>query len=251
MRNAHQKERLGGFAPQSDKVLIGVRPCSKIDCLIIKMTNRKNLTGGRILKRVCLCQDDSPKARRICPPRKIWPVIAQRVEVGGLIPPSFTRRNVNRVLKFTLSKVGVKDSREFTSKVFRRGAAQELLTSCNSLEVIRGSGGWWGSGFRSYVDVEMDPSFRISRCLFALSGDSASNDERVSRYTADKKRRQQWRKAAAKATVLSSASFSISPKSSVTPWESLGVKSLGVQDPPLPVLRILKYHYKRNHKSSL
>ena len=87
IRKAHRKERLEEFVPQSDKVLIGVRPCAKIDCLIIKMTNRKNLTGGGIIKRVCLCQDDSPRAHRICPPRKIWPVVSQRVEAGGLIPP--------------------------------------------------------------------------------------------------------------------------------------------------------------------
>ena len=85
-----------------------------------------------------------------------------------------------------MSKVGFKDSREFTSNAFRHGGAQELLKSGNSLEVIRGPGGWWGSGFRIYVAVEMDRAFRISRCLVAISGDSPSDDERVSRDPADK-----------------------------------------------------------------
>ena len=54
MRKAHRHERIEEFIPQNDKVLIGVRPCSKIDCLIIKMSQRKNLSGGCILKRACL-----------------------------------------------------------------------------------------------------------------------------------------------------------------------------------------------------
>ena len=178
-----------------------------------------------------MCQYDSPKARKICHRRRISPLIAQRVEVGGPISPSFTRRNVNRVLKFSLSKVGPKDSRKFTSNAFRRGATQELLTSGNSLDVIKGSGGWWGSGFRSYVDVAMGHAFRISRCLITLSEDSSSDDERVSRYTADRNRRRRWRKTAAKVTVLSSASSSVSSTSSGAPWESMGAESLGVQDP--------------------
>ena len=32
-----------------------------------------------------------------------------------------------------------------------------------------GPGGWWGFGFRRYVDLEMDRAFRISRALIALS----------------------------------------------------------------------------------
>ena len=124
---------------------------------------------------------------------------------------------MNRVLKSPLTKIGFKDSRKFTSKAFRRGATQELLTAGNSLEVIKGSGGWWGSGFRSYVDVEMDRAFRISLCLVALSGDSSSDDERVSRNRADRNRRRRWRKTAARATVLSSESSSVSSTSSGAP----------------------------------
>ena len=217
MKRAHRRERLEEFSPQHEQVLIGVRSCSKIDCLIVKMNRRKNLSGGCILKRACLCSDDSSKAKKICPPHRIWPIIAQRVNVGGLIFPTHTRHNINRILKFTLSKIGFKDGPKYTSKAFRRGATQELLTTGNSLEVIKGSGGWWGSGFRSYVDIEMDHAFRISRCLIALSDDSSSEDNRVTRDQADRNRRRRWRKTAAKGAVLSSASSSISSTSSGTP----------------------------------
>ena len=45
----------------------------------------------------------------------------------------------------------------------------------NPLEVINGAGGWRGSGFRIYVDLEMDRAFRIPRALIALI-DSDSSD---------------------------------------------------------------------------
>ena len=45
MRRACDHERLADFVPQNDKVLIGVRPCSGVGCLILKMAWRKNLAG--------------------------------------------------------------------------------------------------------------------------------------------------------------------------------------------------------------
>lgn len=50
MRRAHRRERLEGFSPQNDNVAIGVRPCSEIDWLIVKMNRRKDLSRGCILK---------------------------------------------------------------------------------------------------------------------------------------------------------------------------------------------------------
>ena len=64
----------------------------------------------------------------------------------------------------------------------------------NSLEVVKGSGGWWGSGFRSYVDLEMDHAFRISRALIALSDSDSSDTGDLPRGDReDKKRRRKWR----------------------------------------------------------
>ena len=99
-------------------------------------------------------------------------------------------------------KLGFADGAEYTSKAFRRGATQELLQGGNSLDVIKGSGGWAGSGFRSYVDLEMDTSFRIARLLVVLSDDESSEDERVKkRNRDDKKRRQKWRRQTAKGSL--------------------------------------------------
>ena len=101
------------------------------------------------------------------PTRRAWPLIARRIGNGDPVSPSYTRRNVSGALKFTLANVGLKDIREFTSKAFLRGAAQERLATGNSLEVIKWPGGWRGAGFRSYVDIEMGHVFRISRALLA------------------------------------------------------------------------------------
>ena len=70
----------------------------------------------------------------------------------------------------------------------------------NSLEVVKGSGGWRGSGCRSYVDLEMDHAFRISRALIALSdSDSPDRVDLPRAVTEDKKRRRKWRYTHAKA----------------------------------------------------
>ena len=121
-------------------------------------------------------------------------------EVGGLLPPEFTRRNVNWRLKFTLAKLEFPDGRKYTSKASRRGATRELLKAGNSLEVAKGSGRWWGCGFRISVGLEMGHAFRIPRTVIALI-DSGSVDQEYLPPTVPggKKRRLKWRHTHAKA----------------------------------------------------
>ena len=66
------------------------------------------------------------------------------------------------------------DARKYLPNAFRRGATQELLTTGNSLEFINGSVGWWGSGFRSYIDLGMDHAFSTHKALIALSDSDSS-----------------------------------------------------------------------------
>ena len=169
MRRARDSERLAEFVPHRDKVLIGVRPCSGAGCLILKLAWRTNLSGACILKRMCLGADASHQARKICPPHRIWPIIQERASPGELVSPSFARHNSNRILKFTLTRMCFSDGPKYTCKDFHLGASQELLQTGNSLDVINVSGCWWGSGFRRYVDLEMDSAFRISRFLIVVS----------------------------------------------------------------------------------
>ena len=145
---ARDSERLADFVPQSDKVLIGTRVCGGAPCLIIKMSWRENLPWECILKRLFICPDDSRRARKLCPPHRIWPLLRASCDEGELLFPEFTRHNVDRKLKFTLAKLKFPEAHKYTSKAFRRGATQGLLMTGNALEVINGHGGWWGSGFR-------------------------------------------------------------------------------------------------------
>ena len=65
MRHAHPEGRISEFVAQQDKVLIGVRKFQSLDALIVKMNQRKNISGGCILKRPCLCFDGNYEDREI------------------------------------------------------------------------------------------------------------------------------------------------------------------------------------------
>ena len=175
LRRARPEDRISEFAHQGGKVHIGTRRCAFIDCLIIKMSWRKNLAGGCILIRDCLCSDDSSEASKICPPRRIWRILRSLCAPDDLLFPGLDRRCFDRILKFALTRMEFHDARKYSDNAFRLGAAQELLTTGNSLEFIKGSGVWWGGGFRSYVDLEMDHDYKIAKALIALI-DSVSPD---------------------------------------------------------------------------
>ena len=114
-------------------------------------------------------------------------------EGGELLFPSFPRSNINRLPKTTLTKIGLPEGEKYTPNAFRRDSAHELLQTGNTLEVTKGPGGWWGSGVRSYVDLEMDNAFRISMALIVLSDGSSSEDEQKTKHA--RQRRTPWRKA--------------------------------------------------------
>ena len=159
-----QDDRICDFAHQSEKILVGVRTCNNIPTLVVKFPFRKNLPGGCILRRFCTCEDKSESTRRVCHPRLIWPIIAARTEPGELRFPKYTQNNFNRRLKFILTKIKFIDDRKFTSKAFRRGPTQEIVQTGNNLETAKGSGGWHGAGFLSYVDTEIDAAFKAQEC---------------------------------------------------------------------------------------
>ena len=212
MLRAYSDDPIEKFVPQADKVLIGTRSWRGIDCLIVKMSWRKNLSGGCILRRPCLCGDKNPRAQKICPPHRVWPLLAERVSSGERVFPSFRKNNVNQLLKLNLRILGFSDGHLYTSKAFRRGSTQELHQSGNSLEVIKGAGGWHGAGFKSYIDHEIDSSFRISRLLVALSdGDSSEEEGKKESTKADAKRRRIWRAKTAKGDLSPPEDESLSP----------------------------------------
>ena len=89
LRRAFSNDRINEFVPHADKALIGTRTSQDVDCLVIKLSRRKNLAGGCLLRRPCICSIKSASGRRLCPPRAFWPLISSRCEPGDPIFPDF------------------------------------------------------------------------------------------------------------------------------------------------------------------
>ena len=121
------------------------------------------------------------------PPRRIWPLIRERTKVGELITDRYTGGYIDRNLKFGLMELRYQDGRKYTSESPRRGATQDLLDTGETPQIVKKSGAWFGGGFRSYIDLELGKSIKVSRMISSLGGDSSSDDENP-RSRPDKRR---------------------------------------------------------------
>ena len=83
-------------------------------------------------------------------------------------------------------KMAFPNGHRYTSKAIRRGATQELTETGKLLQAIKGSGGWVGGGFRSYIDLEFDKTLKIPMLLISL--EESSSDEEGPRNRAPKLR---------------------------------------------------------------
>ena len=176
LRRAFGDDQIAEFITQNDKALIVVRPFERTAALIIKLSRRQNLDGGCILRRPLLCQTGSKSGARICPPRRIWPLIRERVRPCELTPNQFTKNNSNANMELVLRKLKFKDAHKYTSKALRRGATQELPQTGETLEVIKGSGAWVGNGFKGYIDLEFDKTLRVSQMIIKYEQNTSFAD---------------------------------------------------------------------------
>ena len=173
--------------------LIGVRPRSGADWLILKLARRKNLSGGCVLKRMCPRAAPSHQAQKIPPPHRIWPIIQEMVPPGGLVPPHshgaiatdssnshFPRYASPTVLRTLL--------RPFV-------AARPMSCSKRVTLLIPLRGQLIGGGPDSEVmSILGYNAFRISRCrIFLIDSDSSEGDRKIK---GDKPYRRNWRKRA-------------------------------------------------------
>ena len=113
-------EPLLRFCKQKTKALIGVRLFEGIQLLVIKFSYRKNLPGGCILRRPCICTHQNPK-QPMCPIHVIWEHIRSAIRPGDPIFPSLSTRNFNPTLKRVFSRAHIPDAFSFSSHCFRRG----------------------------------------------------------------------------------------------------------------------------------
>ena len=68
LRRAFADDPIAEFADHPANALIGVRRVGAADFLSVKLAWRKNLDGGCILKRTCLCDAGASVGARIRPP---------------------------------------------------------------------------------------------------------------------------------------------------------------------------------------
>ena len=85
LRRAYNTDGLQGFTPQLEKALIGSRAIDGQEFLLAKLTTRKNLASGCILRRPCFCQLVARKAAQLCPVHAIWAAVRHRVGPGQLL----------------------------------------------------------------------------------------------------------------------------------------------------------------------
>ena len=177
MKRAFRDDPLTEFVPQTDKVLIGIRTYEATDLLVVKFAYRKNIRGGCVLFRPCICAEPDCRARTLCPLHAIWPRIRDRTLAGGLLFPMFSPCSLNRTFKVVMTKMGYRDGPKFSSHAFRRGATQEIKDSGSTLSVIIKSGTWTHAGYKSYLDLQADYAINISRFLIeSLGSDSEEED---------------------------------------------------------------------------
>ena len=164
------------FIPQVPKVLIGVQTFEQIEVLVIKFKYRKNIRGGCILLRPCLCNEPKMAARALCPVHFWWKKICESTRVGDPLFPKTYANSVNQQIKAVMDKLGYEQGRKYSSHAFRRGATEEIKDSGSTFATIIKSGTWTAAGFKSYLDLQRDEALNISRLLLE-NADSNSEDD--------------------------------------------------------------------------
>ena len=178
LKRAYRGDRLLSFSPQSDKALIGPMSVGGELFLVAKLSYRKNLAGGCILRRPCFCNLASARARLLCPIHVFWAAIRRRVDPGAPLFRAVNRGNFNRQLKAIFGRLCIPDADRYSSHGFRRGTAQELKESGSPWAVVASAGVWNSPAFRGYLDMARDVEVGVSR-LFEVDPDSASDAEQV------------------------------------------------------------------------
>ena len=179
LKRAYRGDQLLTFSPQPDKALIGPMSVGGELFLVAKLSYRKNLPGGCILRRPCFCNLASSRARLLCPIHVFWAAIRRRVDPGTPLFRAVNRGNFNRQLKAIFGRLCIPDADRYSSHGFRRGTAQELKESGSPWAVVASAGVWNSPAFRGYLDMARDVEVGVSR-LFEVDPDSESDAEQVS-----------------------------------------------------------------------
>ena len=165
IRRAFSDDPVSEHIPQSEKALIKICTIEGVPYLVLKLSHRKNLVYGCILRRPCFCSLGSQRATALCPVHAFWPLVIDRVHSGSLLFPNVTRRNVNRIIKAVFRKLSVPHAERYSSHGFRRGSAQELKETGSPWTVVAGAGRWMSASVLSYVDTSADVECDMANLL--------------------------------------------------------------------------------------
>lgn len=89
----------------------------------------------------------------MCPIHSLWEAVSAHTPPGQPLFPSLIRSNINRILKATFPKAGIRPWGRYSAHFGRRGAANEILRSAPSLATIMRTGGWQSGGYKAYLDL--------------------------------------------------------------------------------------------------
>ena len=153
---------------------MGIREVNGSPTLVAKLSIRKNMRSGAILRRPCFCSIPGRAARKLCPVHAIWPGICARVRPGELIFQNLRSSNINRGLKAAPKKIPNAD--KYPSRAFRRDAATELKESGSQRTAVATLGNWRPIACKGYVDLSDELSQDITQ-LFIEHYDFDSDGE--------------------------------------------------------------------------
>ena len=147
-------ERLLSDDPPSSRAVIGLRVFQGQARLILKLSRRKNARDGFTAMRPCFCGVNSLLPQHNCPIHMFWTEVLRTATPGQPLFPTLLNKNINRVLRAALARIGLVGHERHSSHCFRRGAATAILNSGTPLAEIMRTAGWSSSSFRIYLNLQ-------------------------------------------------------------------------------------------------
>ena len=165
IRRAVSNDPIADHNPHPDKALIKIATLGDRPYLVLKFSFRKNLAYGCIIRRPCFCSMGTNRALALCPVRRFWPLIRDRVSSGRPLLLTVTRRNINRIIKDVIGNLAAHRSERYSSHALRPGSAQELKETGSPREVVASAGRRRPASLLSYVDTSADVETDMSNLL--------------------------------------------------------------------------------------
>lgn len=136
--------------------------------LVIKLPTRKNALAGSTLARSCWCA----RCKDTCPNHRLG-VWVRDMPDGTMLFSGISQQGVNQALRRRVRSCGVPDAASFSSKVFRRGHARDMVQRGSRIAEILAAGQWRSPQFMKYLDIQELESATVLEA--ALADESASD----------------------------------------------------------------------------